>query len=88
MDPWLGDKVNPGIGLSNRHARLHGWRAGVTLSPSQGSMKSATGLNGIYLPMQLADWPIIEVAKAFIGLTHISLDRNQFWPSRKRSIVF
>ncbi len=28
IDPWLGDKVNPGLGLSYRHARLHGWRAG------------------------------------------------------------
>jgi hypothetical protein len=23
IDPWLGDKVNSGIGLSYRHARLH-----------------------------------------------------------------
>ncbi len=30
IDPWLWDKVNSGIGLSYRHARLHGWRAGTT----------------------------------------------------------
>jgi hypothetical protein len=30
INPWLGDKVNFGIGLSYRHARLHGWRAGTT----------------------------------------------------------
>ncbi len=30
IDPWLGDKVNSGIGLSYQHSRLHGWRAGTT----------------------------------------------------------
>jgi hypothetical protein len=30
IDLWLGVKVNSGIGLSYRHARLHGWRAGTT----------------------------------------------------------
>ncbi len=30
IDPWLGDKVNSGIGLSYRHARLQGWRAVTT----------------------------------------------------------
>jgi hypothetical protein len=29
IDPWLGDKVNSGIGLSHQHARLHDWRAGT-----------------------------------------------------------
>ncbi len=45
-----GDKVNSCIGLSNRPARLHGLagRYGnpmqeLTLSPSHGSMNSATG---------------------------------------------
>ncbi len=49
IDPWLGNKVNNVIGLSYRHARLHGWPSGtttvlpgMTLSPSQGSMNSAT----------------------------------------------
>ncbi len=49
IDLWLGDKVNSSIGLSYRHERLHGWRAGryknpmseLTLSPSQGSMNPA-----------------------------------------------
>ena len=54
IDPGLGDKDNSGIGLSFRHARLHGWRAGttiicrtpeLTLSPSQESMNSATACN-------------------------------------------
>ncbi len=50
IDPWLGDKVNLGTGLSYPHARLHGWRTGTTTlcrswhyPPSQGSMNSATG---------------------------------------------
>ncbi len=30
MEPWLGDKVNSGIGLSYQHARLLGWRTGTT----------------------------------------------------------
>ncbi len=45
----MGGKVDPDIGLSYRSARLH-WLAGrydnpmpeITLSPSQGSMNSAT----------------------------------------------
>jgi hypothetical protein len=48
IDPWLGDKVNSGLGLSYRNARLY--MAGrydnpmpeLILSPSQGSMNSAT----------------------------------------------
>jgi hypothetical protein len=36
-------------------------------------MNLATSLDGIYLPMQLTDWPIVEVALLLIGLTHISL---------------
>jgi hypothetical protein len=48
------------------------------------------GFDGIYsyLPMQLTDWPPVEVPLLFIGVTHISFDKNQFWHSRKRSIVF
>ncbi len=30
IDSWQGDKINPGIGLSYRHPRLHGWRVGTT----------------------------------------------------------
>jgi hypothetical protein len=30
IDPWQGDKANSGTGLSYRHSRLHGWRAGTT----------------------------------------------------------
>ncbi len=52
IDPWLEDKVYSGIALSYCHARLHTWLEGrydnlmpeLTLSPSQGSMNSATGL--------------------------------------------
>jgi hypothetical protein len=50
IDPWLGDKVNSGTGLSYRPANHVAWRAGTkTLRrswlcpPSQGSMNSATG---------------------------------------------
>ncbi len=49
IDPWLGDKVNSGLGLSYRNARLY--MAGrydnpmpeLILSPSLGSLNSATG---------------------------------------------
>jgi hypothetical protein len=38
-----------------------------------------TGLDGIYFPMQLTDRPHpFEVALLLIGVTHISLDKNQF----------
>jgi len=30
IDPWLGDTVKSGMGLSYRHARLHAWRACTT----------------------------------------------------------
>ncbi len=30
INPCLGDKVNSGIGLSYRHAGVHGWRAYTT----------------------------------------------------------
>jgi hypothetical protein len=33
-------------------------------------------LDGIYLPKQLTDWPLVEVALLLIGLTHISLLRK------------
>ncbi len=49
IDPDWGDKVNSGIGLSYRPARPHGLAGQYenpllesTLSPSQGSMNSAT----------------------------------------------
>ncbi len=46
IDYWLRDKVSSDLGLSCRHARLNGWRAStknpLSLSPSQGSMNSAT----------------------------------------------
>ncbi len=36
-------------------------------------------MDGIYyLPAQLQDWPLAEVALLLIGLTHISFDKNQF----------
>ncbi len=53
IDPDWGDKVNSGIGLSYRPACQTTWTGGdgpvsnpmpeSTLSPSQGSMNSATG---------------------------------------------
>ncbi len=44
--------------------------------------------NLVYLPVQLTDWPFVDVALLLSGLTHISFEKKQFWPSRKRSIVF
>jgi hypothetical protein len=35
-------------------------------------------LDGIYLPMQLADWQLVEVALLLIGLTQISFVKNWF----------
>jgi hypothetical protein len=37
-----------------------------------------TGLDGIYLPMQLPDWLLVEVALLLIGLTKISFVKNWF----------
>jgi hypothetical protein len=42
----------------------------------KGSFK--TGLDGIYLPMQLAGWLLVEVALLLIGLTKISFVKNWF----------
>jgi hypothetical protein len=41
-------------------------------------MNLATGLDGIYLPMQLTDWPLLEAALLLIGPTHIFLVNNWF----------
>jgi hypothetical protein len=42
-------------------------------------MNLATGLDGIYLPMQLTGWPLVEVALLLIGPpTHIFLVNNWF----------
>jgi hypothetical protein len=38
--------------------------------------------------MQLTVGPLVEVALLLIGLTHISFDKNQLGPFRKRSTVF
>ncbi len=51
----MGDKVNSGIGLSYRPASHVAWRAGTTLSPSQGSMNSATVVKFIFVYMLYAD---------------------------------
>ncbi len=41
------------------------------------------GLNSdlyrIYLPMQLTNWQLVEVAILLIGRTHISFEKNRFW---------
>jgi hypothetical protein len=37
-----------------------------------------TGLDGIYLPLQFADWPLFEVALLLIGLIQISFVKNWF----------
>ncbi len=39
---------------------------------------SCVGLNGIYNPMQLTDWLLVEVALLLIGLTQISFVKNWF----------
>jgi hypothetical protein len=41
-------------------------------------MNLATGLDGIYLPMQLTDWLLVEVALLLIGLTYVTFVKNQF----------
>jgi hypothetical protein len=33
---------------------------------------SSSGLDGIYLPLQLTDWSLVEVALMLIGLAQIS----------------
>jgi hypothetical protein len=35
-----------------------------------------SGLNGFYLPLQLIDWLLVEVALLLIGLTQISLTKS------------
>jgi hypothetical protein len=42
------------------------------------SLEGKTGLDGIYLPKQLDDWPLVEVALLLIGLTHISFVKTGF----------
>jgi hypothetical protein len=52
-------------------------------------MNLATGLDGIYLPMQLTDWPLVEVAPLLIGLTHIScLSKTIFDPLERDQSSF
>jgi hypothetical protein len=38
--------------------------------------KMYKGLNRIYLPMQLTDWPFGELALLLIGLAQISFEKN------------
>jgi hypothetical protein len=38
--------------------------------------------------MQLTDWLLVEVALLLIGLTHISFDKNRFWPPTNKSLAF
>jgi hypothetical protein len=40
-----------------------------------------TGLDGIYLQIQITDWLLVEVALLLIGLTHISFAKNRHRPS-------
>ncbi len=47
----------------------HCWRVKISFKPN---------LNGIYLPMQLTDWLLVEVALLLIGLTRISLTKSGF----------
>jgi hypothetical protein len=35
-------------------------------------------LDGIYLPIQLTEWPLVEKALLLIGLAHISFDKNWY----------
>ncbi len=93
--PWMGDAVDSGIGMSYRPASLCSLAGRYdnpmpesTLSPQSGTMNLTTGLDGIYLSMQLTDWPLLKLALLLIGPTHIFLVNNWFWSSRKRSIVF
>ncbi len=60
IDPWLGDKVNSGIGLSYWPAsscsltgRYDNLMPELTLSPQSGSMNSATGCAMKQLTIQL-----------------------------------
>ncbi len=41
-------------------------------------VKSKWFFNGIYLSMQLNDWPLVEEALVLIGLTKISLTESGF----------
>jgi hypothetical protein len=40
------------------------------------------GLNGRYLPMQLTDWLLVELALLPIGVTQISLKKSDFLTTR------
>ncbi len=41
-------------------------------------LEDKTGLDGIYLPLQFADWPLVDVVLLIIGLTQISFVKNWF----------
>jgi hypothetical protein len=41
-------------------------------------LEDKTGLDGIYLPLQFADWPLFEVALLLIGLIQISYESVKF----------
>jgi hypothetical protein len=53
----------------------------------EGKKWFSTGLDGIYLPIQLTDWTLVDVALLLIGLTHIFWTKTSF-DSKKKSIVF
>ncbi len=77
--PWLGDKVDPGIGLSYRPDRLLGLAGRhdnpmpeLTLSPCQGSMNSATGLLTQTFPPYWKDEMTREVSR--LPIQHLWID--------------
>jgi hypothetical protein len=68
---------------------LIGWKSLKTtyipLWKERGTVAMDSGSNGIYLPMQLTDWLLVEVALLLVGLSKISFVKNWFRPSGKKS---
>jgi hypothetical protein len=75
IDPWPGDKVNSGTGLSHRPANHVAWRAGTTTLyagadsiPQSGYMNSATGLL-----RRLLHW-LSDAVTTWLDLIHCGLE--------------
>jgi hypothetical protein len=60
--------------------RSHNGSIDTTRTPPSLSFYNTfkTGLDGIYLPMQLTDWLLVVEALLLIGLTQISFVKNWF----------
>ncbi len=74
-----------GWGCTSTPFHSMSWKTDTTLLLLE-VKKIALKWFGLNLPPHSTHWLVTRLSD--VALTHISFDKNQLWPSRKRSIVF